>query len=781
MMLQRLDPRPAQLSILEYSQGWMGISAVPGSGKTHTLSALAAQLLVDERLAPEQEVLVVTLVNSAVRNFSQRIAWFIEGEGLLPDLGYRVRTLHGLANDILRERPDLAGLSDRFQILDEREGEQIMKDVSLNWLKAHPQFIDAYLNPEIDDSKVNSIRQQFPGLISTIAGAFIRIAKDQQTTPQLLSQKLAALSRPPLLLQMGCEIFSDYQRALAYRSAVDFDDLIRLALQVLQTDPDYLTRLRYRWPYILEDEAQDSSRLQEEILKLLAGPEGNWVRVGDPNQAIYETFTTANPHYLLDFKKLPGVTSLSLPNSGRSSQSILRLANYLIDWTREEHPHEELRDALNPPHILPVPPGDPQPNPEDNPDGIYLSHIKYTPEEEVAAVVKSLRRWLPEHPDQTVAVLTPRNERGNEVVAALKKAGIEPIELLRSSLSTRQTADLLATILRYLSDPASTQKLCAVYRLLREDASRQAAKSAKEESSNQENLASLHQTSSPSSSPNLRASVVKDFSAITQSTAALLSHCAHLEEYLLPTPEHDWLFELSDEDAPPAVRQELEILRVLILPWQKATVLPVDQLLLTIAQDIFERPTELALAHKLALVLETMAQNHPDWHLPEFCEELAVVARNERKFLGFAEEDAGFDPNEHKGKVVVATIHKAKGLEWDRVYLMSVNNYDFPSLDFSDTYYSEKWFVRDHLNLEAETLLLLQGLIADDPALIAIEEGFATRESRQEYAAERLRLLFVGITRARRELTITWNSGRRGDCTPAYPLLEMQRWWEENG
>ncbi|NIP85784.1 MAG: UvrD-helicase domain-containing protein, partial [Planctomycetales bacterium] len=55
------------------------------------------------------------------------------------------------------------------------------------------------------------------------------------------------------------------------------------------------------WPYILEDEAQDSSRLQEEILRKLAGKGGNWVRVGDPNQAIFETFTTADPKYLRDF------------------------------------------------------------------------------------------------------------------------------------------------------------------------------------------------------------------------------------------------------------------------------------------------------------------------------------------------------------------------------------------------------------------------------------------------------------------------------------------------
>jgi DNA helicase-2/ATP-dependent DNA helicase PcrA len=83
---------------------------------------------------------------------------------------------------------------------------------------------------------------------------------------------------------------------LNFRGAVDFDDLIRLALRCLQTDPEYLARLQYRWPYILEDEAQDSSHMQEMILRLLSSRSGNWVRVGDPNQAIYETFTTADPN-----------------------------------------------------------------------------------------------------------------------------------------------------------------------------------------------------------------------------------------------------------------------------------------------------------------------------------------------------------------------------------------------------------------------------------------------------------------------------------------------------
>ena len=109
------EPRPSQRRILGYVQGRLGISAVPGSGKTHTLSALAAELIASGRLGPEQEILIVTLVNSAVDNFSSRITSFAKDRDLIPDLGYRVRTLHGLAHDIVRENPPQAGLDKRFR------------------------------------------------------------------------------------------------------------------------------------------------------------------------------------------------------------------------------------------------------------------------------------------------------------------------------------------------------------------------------------------------------------------------------------------------------------------------------------------------------------------------------------------------------------------------------------------------------------------------------------------------------------------------------------------
>jgi DNA helicase-2/ATP-dependent DNA helicase PcrA len=167
-----------------------------------------------------------------------------------------------------------------------------------------------------------------------------------------------------------------------------------------------------------------------------------------------------------------------------------------------------------------------------------------------------------------------------------------------------------------------------------------------------------------------------------------------------------------------------------------------------------------------------------DWRLPEMTEELAVVARNERRFLGFSEDDSGFDPDRYRGKVVVATIHKAKGLEWDRVYLMSVNNYDFPSGMPNDRYISEKAFIRDHLNLEAEGLAQLEATASKDE-YTWYEEGRRTQKARLDYVCERLRLLYVGITRARKELIITWNTGRDGKQLPALPFVDLQSYWEQ--
>ena len=140
--------RPSQQKILQYTLGTMGIAAVPGAGKTFTLSALAAEIIGRGDLASEQEVLIVTLVNSAVDNFSSRINDFITSRGLLPRVGYRVRTLHGLAHDIVREKPGMVGLEERFGIIDEREANYIRKEAVSAWLAANPNALDDFIDCE---------------------------------------------------------------------------------------------------------------------------------------------------------------------------------------------------------------------------------------------------------------------------------------------------------------------------------------------------------------------------------------------------------------------------------------------------------------------------------------------------------------------------------------------------------------------------------------------------------------------------------------------------------
>ena len=96
--------------------------------------------------------------------------------------------------------------------------------------------------------------------------SFIKQAKDMQLSVEDMGQLLENSRMNLPLADMCYEIYEQYERGLRYRGAVDFQDLIRLALKILTIDGDYLLRLRHRFPYILEDEAQDSSKLQEEIL-----------------------------------------------------------------------------------------------------------------------------------------------------------------------------------------------------------------------------------------------------------------------------------------------------------------------------------------------------------------------------------------------------------------------------------------------------------------------------------------------------------------------------------
>jgi len=407
-----------------------------------------------------------------------------------------------------------------------------------------------------------------------------------------------------------------------------------------------------------------------------------------------------------------------------------------------------------------VPEGYEPVNPPDNPEAIKFISKKFTPEDELEAVAKSVKGYvdllanIPDEEKPTIAILVPRNQRGVEVIDTLRKRGIEVVELISSTATTRAAAGSLSILLAYLADPQSARKLSKAYEVWRRDWREQRIENGQIENS-------------------------QNNSELLKRVPEVLRGLLHVEDFIAPNHADDWLSGLGGvESDAQRVIHELSEFRINVQRWLNSVTLPIDQLVLTLAQDVFSEISDLALAHKLALVLRQVAEDHNDWRLPELTSELTLIAKNERRFIGFSDDDSGFDPERHRGKVVVTTMHRAKGLEWDRVYIMSVNNYDFPSNEPNDRFISEKWFVRGKLNLEAESLAQLTALVSNSE-YDGYEEGAATMQSRLGYVKERLRLLYVGITRAKKDLIVTWNSGRQGDATPSLALTELMGWWEE--
>ena len=264
----------------------------------------------------------------------------------------------------------------------------------------------------------------------------------------------------------------------------------------------------------------------------------------------------------------------------------------------------------------------------------------------------------------------------------------------------------------------------------------------------------------------------------------LLRRCVLSEEFVWPLAggEEAGNAGLGSGEIPANAIPYFERFRDQLQQWQALVLLPIGELLTAIAQDLFEEPEKLAMTQLFAEALQARSQynlgaERRSTTLDEMENELGVIARDQRRNLRSIEIDkTGFDPEAHRGEVVVATMHAAKGLEWDRVYLLGVNDYEFPAGEPTDRFRAERWFVRDNLSLEAETLARLDAAIDGTD----YEEGGATLAARHDYARERLRLLYVGITRARRELLVTGNGGPKGSNRPALPYLALRDFLEKD-
>ena len=294
---------PAQRAAVEYCDGPLLVLAGAGSGKTRVITEKIAHLVRARHLAAKK-IAAITFTNKAAREMRERVGKLVSGEAAGELL---VCTFHALGLKFLQIEHERAGLKRGFSVLDADDTGAIIKDLLPKALKSDQLF---------------ALRQ----LVST--------AKNNALTP---AQALAA-ARSPREVE-AAQLYADYQRRLGAFNAVDFDDLIRLPLALLEDDATLRTAWQERLRYLLVDEYQDTNTAQYRLLKALAGPRGAFTAVGDDDQSIY-AWRGANPENLDELARdYPTLKVVKLEQNYRCAARILRAANRVI----ANNPHKHLK------------------------------------------------------------------------------------------------------------------------------------------------------------------------------------------------------------------------------------------------------------------------------------------------------------------------------------------------------------------------------------------------------------------------------------------------------
>ena len=236
------------------------------------------------------------------------------------------------------------------------------------------------------------------------------------------------------------------------------------------------------------------------------------------------------------------------------------------------------------------------------------------------------------------------------------------------------------------------------------------------------------------------------------------------------------MIDFSEIFSPEILAEQIDMLesyRSAIQRWHQAAYLPMDQLVLVIAQDLVLDNGERAIVHKLSGLIKSLLENNPDWDSMRIMEELIGISKNKRDFATFSQKEDGFDPENYRGKVIVATVHKSKELEWDKVFLTSANTYDYPSGEEKRCIQPlKKWFIEGRRNLQAELFYDLEALRVQHSGGLMFQQ-YDKQNSRDDIVRDRLRLFYVGITRAKKSLTISWNTGKMNNLNASLPLKHL--------
>lgn len=293
-----------QKAAVEYTDGPLLVLAGAGSGKTRVITEKIAHL-ISHKKCEAKHIAAITFTNKSAREMRERVSKRIKSD---KTEGLTVSTFHSLGLRFLQIEAHRAKLRRGFSIFDTDDQLGIIKDLSAPGLK-------------------NDALQALHGLISQ--------AKNNGLSPDEAFE-LAKSARE----REAANLYDRYQARLQTFNAVDFDDLIRIPLMLLDQDPDLAPAWRERLRYLLVDECQDTNGAQYRLLKHLAGPNGRMTCVGDDDQSIY-AWRGAQPENLeLMAKDYPNLKVIKLEQNYRCTGRILRSANQLI----AKNPHVHLKN-----------------------------------------------------------------------------------------------------------------------------------------------------------------------------------------------------------------------------------------------------------------------------------------------------------------------------------------------------------------------------------------------------------------------------------------------------
>lgn len=296
-----------QLQAVTAPMGPVLVLAGAGSGKTRVLTYRLAYL-VEQGLVAPQQILAVTFTNKAAKEMQTRVMHLLGAPSNLkkvaqPALG----TFHSIGARILRKEIARLGYSPAFVILDTDDQLKIIRDIV---------------------SELNIPKQYAP----TLFRAYISSAKNLLQTPQEMNVGLEGY-----LHDLVQQVYVRYQNFIYKQNSVDFDDLLMLPIKLWEAFPDVLRKYQEQWQYILVDEYQDTNQAQYMFLHLLAKHQNLFV-VGDDAQSIYG-FRGSNIANILNFEKdFPDSLVVKLEQNYRSSKNILAAAQKVIELNSEQKP-----------------------------------------------------------------------------------------------------------------------------------------------------------------------------------------------------------------------------------------------------------------------------------------------------------------------------------------------------------------------------------------------------------------------------------------------------------